>query len=71
MQEDFINDLMQEGVIKNTKNLSYKLGREELIVNGVKQPDALHRKLKEKYLKEAGVELFYDWEGKRGIMYSR
>ncbi len=71
MQEELINDLMQAGTIQNKTNLSYKLSREELIVNGIKQPDALHQKLREKYLKETGVELFYNWEGKRGIMYSR
>lgn len=71
MQEEFVNDLIQEGVIQSKSNLSYRLNQDELVVNGKKQPDALHQKLRAKYLKELGVEMFYHWQGKSGIMYSR
>lgn len=66
MQERLINDLIKEDAIKDRNNLSYKLSDSELIVNGVKQPDALHKKIKAKYLKDAGVELVYNWKGKSG-----
>jgi len=49
IQNRILTDLIQEGVIKDQSNLSYKLSSEELIVNGKKQPDALQRKLSEKY----------------------
>ncbi|WP_207504484.1 M56 family metallopeptidase [Telluribacter humicola] len=71
MQGEFINDLIQEGVIQSKSNLSYRLSSEELVVNGKKQSDALHQKMKNKYLKELGLEMFHNWQGKSGIMYSR
>jgi hypothetical protein len=41
-----------ENIIKNKKELtSYTLNDEELIVNGVKQPDAIYKKFKDKYVK--------------------
>jgi len=46
-----INDLVREKLIKDKKNLSFSLNKDELIVNGVKQPDAIFQKFKEKYVK--------------------
>ncbi|WP_247233011.1 M56 family metallopeptidase [Telluribacter sp. SYSU D00476] len=71
LQGEFINDLIQEGVIQSKKDLSYRLNQDELVVNGKKQPEALHQKMRAKYLKELGVEMFYHWQGKSGIMYSK
>jgi beta-lactamase regulating signal transducer with metallopeptidase domain len=51
-QEGIINDFIKENLINNKKELgSYKLSNDELIVNGVKQSDALHKKFADKYLK--------------------
>ena len=66
MQAGLINDLINEGVIKDKTDLSYKLSHEELIVNGVKQPEQLFKKIKAKYLKEPGVEIVYNWKGRTG-----
>ncbi|MPR32095.1 M56 family metallopeptidase [Salmonirosea aquatica] len=66
MQADFINELMEAGVIRDKTGLSYKLSADELIVNGVKQPDALHQKLKAKYLKDMAAEMVYNWKGRTG-----
>ncbi|RIV25171.1 peptidase M56 BlaR1 [Fibrisoma montanum] len=71
MQNGLITDLIQEGVIQSKENMSYRLNEDELVVNGQKQSDALHQKLKNKYLKESKGELFHNWQGKSGIMYSR
>ncbi len=49
--DEIINDLIHEKIIKNKKDLSFTLSNDELIVNGVKQPTAIHKKLKEKYVK--------------------
>ncbi|WP_439581423.1 M56 family metallopeptidase [Dyadobacter bucti] len=66
MQEGLIDDLMQEGVIKDTKKLSYKLSDDELVVNGVQQPSVLHQKMKAKYIRNGGVEMVYNWNGRTG-----
>ena len=66
MQSEFINDLINDGVIKDKNNLSYKLSADELIVNGVKQPGQVHKKMKDKYLKDESVEMVYNWKSKNG-----
>jgi len=49
--EQIINDLISEKLIKSKKNLSFSLNKDALIVNGVKQPDGIFQKFKEKYVK--------------------
>ena len=76
MQEELITELTNEGIISGRANLSYKLSGDELIVNGKKQPDALHKRLKAKFLKTPNVEMVYNWSGRTGytstgLIYSR
>jgi bla regulator protein BlaR1 len=66
MQEQLINDFMAEGVIKSRENLSFRLHNMFLIINGVQQPEALHLKLKTKYLRETWMEWVYNWDGETG-----
>ena len=54
---DMTQDLIADGLIKNKKNLSYDLTVDELIVDGEKQPDVIHRKYMRKYLKHAKQHL--------------
>lgn len=58
---DFIDDLVKEKVIRGRDGLSYKMSSGELIVNGKAQSEALHRKLKDKYLKSPDWQLVYNW----------
>lgn len=52
LQEKVIEDFISEKIINDKKELvSYKLNAEELIVNGIKQSAAIHKKLKDKYVK--------------------
>ncbi|SEI99836.1 BlaR1 peptidase M56 [Dyadobacter koreensis] len=67
LQEELIDDLIKEGVIKDENNLSYKLNSDELVVNGVKQAPAVHQKFKHRYVKEAGWETIYNTNGRTGI----
>ncbi len=53
-------DLIANGIVENEKTLSYKLDDKELIVNGIKQPVALHLMLKRKYVSEQGWSVFYN-----------
>ncbi|MVM33108.1 M48 family metalloprotease [Spirosoma sp. HMF4905] len=62
-----IDDLIQEGIISDKNGLSFKLSNDELEVNGVKQPDSVHQKLKAKYVHEAGLEIIYNHNGRTGI----
>lgn len=61
LAEDFIADLIRENVIHSKEGLSYKMSSEELIVNGKAQPGALHKKLKDKYLKDPGLQMVCNW----------
>jgi bla regulator protein BlaR1 len=70
MQEELIQDLIRENVIKNRENLSFKLHNMFLIVNGVEQPEFLHQKLKAKYLKRTWTEWVYNWDGATGHRFT-
>ncbi|WP_443946717.1 M56 family metallopeptidase [Pedobacter sp. AW1-32] len=54
-------ELMADRIISNTNNLSYKLNKNELIVNGVKQSPAVQKKYKDKYLKSESHSLMYNY----------
>lgn len=59
---NIMTDLEKEGAIAAIAQVrSYLLSSDELIVNGVKQPESLHRKLKSKYVKSAGWAILYDF----------
>lgn len=62
LTSNIISDLISENVIKNAKNLSYKLSSNSLIVNGVKQPEAVYSKLKSKYVKGAKYAICYNFD---------
>ncbi len=55
-------ELLNDGLIKGTNKLSYKLDKNNFIVNDVKQSPAIHRKYKEKYLKRDDRSLLYNFE---------
>ncbi|TCD00058.1 M56 family metallopeptidase [Pedobacter psychroterrae] len=48
---DMTADLVKDGLLKDTKNFTYKMNTEELTINGVKQSDAVHKKYMGKYMK--------------------
>ncbi len=52
-KNDMTKDLLADGLIEDKKNFSYQLDIDELILDGEKQPDAIHRKYRSKYLKTA------------------
>ncbi|WP_026705414.1 M56 family metallopeptidase [Flavobacterium soli] len=52
MAQAIINDLTAEKIISVTVNLSYNLSDTKLIVNGKVQSDTVHKKFKQKYLKQ-------------------
>lgn len=56
------SDLIAAKIISTTKNLSYKLSRKSLIVNGVVQPEDYYRKLKAKYLTQKFHAICYNYE---------
>ncbi|RDC56157.1 hypothetical protein DU508_11090 [Pedobacter chinensis] len=58
---DINNELLKDGIIANTKELSYKLNKNDLIVNGVKQSQAIQKKYKEKYLTNEDHSLMYNF----------
>ena len=62
MSEDIIRELEDANIITTRSNLSFRLTNDELIVNGVKQPDAIHQKILKKYVRKPGdiVSLSYN-----------
>jgi beta-lactamase regulating signal transducer with metallopeptidase domain len=61
LNQDVIEDLLKENTIKSKTELSYKLDANELIVNNKKQPEELHKKLKEKYIKTPKSAVYYNY----------
>jgi len=57
-----ISEMLQDGIIKNSEKLSYKLDKNNLIINGVKQPNNYHQKYKKKYLQSDNAALLYRFE---------
>jgi len=56
-----IKDMMADNLIANTSGLSYKLSRQEFIINGVKQPESVHKKFSDKYVINKGWAFVYNW----------
>ncbi|AZI23964.1 hypothetical protein EA772_00865 [Pedobacter sp. G11] len=52
-------ELLKDGLISNTTNLSFSLDKTNLVVNGVKQNKSLHTKYKSKYLESDNHSLSY------------
>jgi len=44
-------ELRNDGLLQNSANFQYKLNKDELIIDGVRQRDAIHQKYAKKYLK--------------------
>jgi bla regulator protein BlaR1 len=55
------NQLMKDGIISSTNKLSYKLNKDELIVNGVKQNTEVQKKYKQRFLKNDSHSLMYNF----------
>jgi hypothetical protein len=62
LTSNIISDLISESIIKDTKNLSYKLSRENLIVNGKVQPESKHAKMRDKYVKAQFHSICYNYQ---------
>jgi bla regulator protein blaR1 len=62
LTNNIISDLISENIIKNTQGLSYKLSNNSLIVNGVKQCETIHARLKNKYVKSKVTAICYNYE---------
>ncbi|MGQ7854562.1 M56 family metallopeptidase [Pedobacter sp. WC2501] len=62
---DYTNDinreLMKDGIISSTNKLSYKLNKDELIVNGIKQNTDFQKKYKKRFLKNDNHSLMYNF----------
>ncbi|WP_316736027.1 M56 family metallopeptidase [Pedobacter aquatilis] len=57
-----IKDLIKDGIIKTQNKLSYKLDKDNFIINGVKQNSSFHQKYKSKYLPKNNSALLYEYE---------
>lgn len=62
LTSSIISDLIAENIIKDTKNLSYKLSKENLIVNGKVQPENKYRKIRAKYVKPQYHIICYNFD---------
>jgi len=62
LTNNIISDLISEKVIHTNNNLSYLLSANNLIVNGVKQPESIQNKLSTKYVKAKDISIVYNYE---------
>jgi beta-lactamase regulating signal transducer with metallopeptidase domain len=71
IQDDILSELISEGIVKNTSNLSYQLSATAFIVNGKKQAAALHKKLAQKYIKNnnATIQVKYNASDKEPVQF--
>jgi len=60
--KSIIAEMIRDGLIQNQDKLSYKLDKNTLIVNGVKQAEKFHQKYKRKYLQRENTALLYKYE---------
>jgi len=62
---DYTNEinqqLMKDGIITSINKLSYKLNKDDLIVNGVKQNADVQKKYKQRFLKNENHSLMYNF----------
>jgi bla regulator protein blaR1 len=56
VRKSIVNELYEDKIISDKKSVSIQLNDEELIVNGVKQPESVHKKYKEKLSKEKNTK---------------
>lgn len=57
------NDMISQGIIKDTAGMSYKLSRQDFIVNGQLQSNEVHQKFKAKYMRYKNMSAtFYNWK---------
>ncbi|WP_309641015.1 M56 family metallopeptidase [Flavobacterium sp.] len=61
LTSNIISDLIVENIIKDTKNLSYKLSKDNLIVNGKVQAENMFRKIRQKYIKSQYHSICYNY----------
>ncbi len=62
LTNNIISDLITEDIIKDSKGLSFKLSGNSLIVNGQKQCETVHAKLKKKYFNPKVSAICYNYE---------
>jgi len=62
LTNNIVSDLISEKVIHTNTNLSYLLSANNLIVNGVKQPESIQNKLSTKYVKAKDISIVYNYE---------
>ena len=60
--KNIIRDMISDAIIKSDKKLSYKLDKNSLIINEVKQSESYHQKYKNKYLQSDKTALLYKYE---------
>jgi|GEM_PF-5724713 len=58
---EIADELVKENIITDKNDVTFRITNEELIVNGVKQPEALHKKILSKYVKKPGDNINYNY----------
>jgi bla regulator protein BlaR1 len=61
--EDIVDDLVKDGLVKETNPLTFKLNKDEFIVNEVIQPEPVRRRFQDKYVKHVSDSYLYSKNG--------
>ena len=62
IMKNIISDMLNSGIITETKKLSFKVGPKEMVVNGVKQPADIQETFRQKYLKKPDRSVLYNYD---------
>ncbi|RZK21997.1 MAG: hypothetical protein EOO43_10165, partial [Flavobacterium sp.] len=60
--KSIIKEMIQDGIINSADKLSYKLDKNSLIINGIKQAENYHLKYKNKYMQSENTALLYRYQ---------
>jgi len=68
--KSLISDLVKDGIITSTNDLSFKIGNNEFIVNYKRQPEVIHQKYRVKYVadqRDGNWAWFYHFDNSRKL----
>jgi hypothetical protein len=65
ISNDIICDLEKANIINTRDNLSFRITNDELIINGIKQANAIHQSILKKYVRKPGDNISLSYSNRR------
>jgi bla regulator protein blaR1 len=61
LQTGIINQLFEDKIIQDRKTVSFEINDDEMFVNGVKQPESVHKKYRNKFIKSKNSRINFNY----------